>query len=145
MTDFTPVSALIGGGLIGLSAVLVMLFYGRIAGISGLLGRLLPPWVETSGNGWRAAFIVGIIISPFIYRAVTGEQIDHVVSSDKLVMIAAGLFVGFGTGLGSGCTSGHGVCGISRLSIRSVIATATFIAFGILTVFVIRHLLGGAS
>ena len=144
MTDFTPIAALIGGGLIGLSAVLVMLFYGRIAGISGVLGRLLPPWTEAGGNGWRAAFIAGIIVSPFLYTIITGSQINHVVSNDKLTMIAAGLLVGFGTGIGSGCTSGHGVCGISRLSIRSILATATFMAFGIITVYVMRHILGGA-
>lgn len=144
MTDFTPLESLIGGGLIGFSAVLVMLIYGRIAGISGLLGRLLPPWTGTGGNGWRAAFIIGIIVSPFIYRMATGHGIDHVVSSDKITMITAGIFVGLGTGLGSGCTSGHGVCGISRLSMRSIIATITFMAFGIMTVYIIRHVMGGA-
>lgn len=144
MTEFTPIASLLGGGLIGLSAVLLMLFQGRIAGVSGILGRLLPPWGQGGHLGWRAAFVVGIILSPLAYSAVTGQIIEHVVSSDKLVMIVAGLCVGVGTGIGSGCTSGHGVCGISRLSIRSVVATITFMFFGIATVYIIRHIVEGS-
>lgn len=142
MTEFTPIASLIGGSLIGLSAVLVMLFHGRIAGISGIIGRLLPPWGQVSHLWWRASFVIGIILSPLVYTAVTGQVIDQMISNDKLVMIAAGLCVGIGTGIGSGCTSGHGVCGIPRLSLRSVVATVTFMFFGILTVYIIRHVIG---
>lgn len=144
MTEFTPVASLIGGALIGLSAVLLMLFQGSIAGVSGILGRLLPPWTETKGLEWRVAFIIGIIISPVLVRLITGQNIEQVVSDSKIVMISAGLLVGYGTGLGSGCTSGHGVCGISRLSMRSILATVTFMISGFLTVYIIRHLIEGA-
>ncbi|MEZ5758233.1 MAG: YeeE/YedE family protein [Emcibacteraceae bacterium] len=144
MTEFTPFASFIGGALIGLSAVLLMLFQGSIAGVSGILGRLLPPWTETKGLDWRAAFIFGIIISPILVKLVTGQNIEQVVSDSKIVMISAGLLVGYGTGLGSGCTSGHGVCGISRLSMRSILATVSFMLSGFLTVYIIRHLIEGA-
>ncbi|HPF45592.1 MAG: YeeE/YedE family protein [Alphaproteobacteria bacterium] len=144
MTEFTPFASFIGGALIGLSAVLLMLFQGSIAGVSGILGRLLPPWAEARGLDWRAAFIFGIIISPILVKLITGQNIEQVVSDSKIVMISAGLLVGYGTGLGSGCTSGHGVCGISRLSMRSILATLTFMISGFLTVYIIRHLIEGA-
>ena len=145
MTEFTPIYSLIGGLLIGFSALMVMFFHGRIAGISGILARLLPPWNDMRGSLWRAAFLIGIVVSPFIYQLITGGAVSQTVSNDKMTMILAGLCVGFGTGIGSGCTSGHGVCGISRLSIRSIVATITFMAFGIITVYVIRHMIGGIA
>ncbi|MBT5185296.1 MAG: YeeE/YedE family protein [Kordiimonadaceae bacterium] len=145
MTDFTPVASLIGGLLIGFSALMVMFFHGRIAGISGILSRLLPPWYGMGGVLWRVAFLIGIVVSPFIYQMVTGSAVSQSVSNDKVTMILAGLCVGFGTGIGSGCTSGHGVCGISRLSLRSIVATITFMAFGIITVYIIRHIIGGSA
>lgn len=143
LTEFTPVESLIGGMMIGLSAVILMLFHGRIAGISGIIGRLLPPWFG-GGNAlfWRLSFVTGMILAPFLVSSFVKQDIPHVVSDDMMTMIAAGLIVGIGTGIGSGCTSGHGVCGISRLSKRSIIATITFMAFGILTVFIIRHVVG---
>lgn len=144
MTEFTPIESLMGGALIGLSAVMLMLFHGRIAGVSGILGRLLPPYSgEAGSNLWRIAFVIGMVVAPAIVMLITGNPIDHIVSDNIVVMIAAGLIVGIGTGIGSGCTSGHGVCGIPRLSKRSIVATLTFMAFGIITVYVIRHILGG--
>lgn len=142
MTEFTPLASFAGGCLIGLSAVLLMFFEGRIAGISGIATRLLPPY----GGGPALSalgFVVGLVLAPFAVRLVTGEAVTQTVSPDIALMVAAGLLVGFGSGLGSGCTSGHGVCGISRLSVRSIIATAVFMATAFVTVFVVRHVLGG--
>ena len=145
MTEFTPFQSLAGGGLIGVSAVLLMLFLGRIAGISGIVSGLLPPLNEGDKQtiGWKIAFILGLILAPVIMTLVTGQAIEHVVSSNKALLIIAGVCVGIGVGIGSGCTSGHGVCGIPRLSMRSIIATMTFMSFGIITVFIIRHVIGG--
>jgi len=142
MENFTPYSALIGGGLIGLSAVLFMLMHGRIAGISGIAGGLVMP---VAGDWqWRLAFVLGIIAGPLVYTGLGGQlpAISFPVST-PIGLIAAGLLVGFGTRLGGGCTSGHGVCGISRLSVRSLVATGAFMFTGFATVFVIRHLIGG--
>lgn len=141
---FTPWTALAGGVLIGVAAVWLMLATGRIAGISGIAGGLLRP---VAGDvGWRVAFVVGLMAAPWAYRAVAvvpAAQID----ASAAMLIAAGVLVGFGTRLGSGCTSGHGVCGLSRLSWRSLVATLCFMAMGFLTVFVVRHVLnlGGAA
>lgn len=142
MTEFTPFSSLFGGALIGLAAVLLMLFHGRIAGISGIISGILPPWVNKDELGWRIAFVIGLVLAPVFYQTLTGQSIKHVVSNDLGIMISAGLIVGLGVGLGSGCTSGHGVCGIPRLSMRSIIATITFMSFGIMTVYIIRHVIG---
>ncbi len=141
MENFTPVSAFIGGSLIGLSAVLFMLLNGRIAGVSGIAGGLIVP---VAGDWpWRLAFIVGLIAGPLVYIALGGQlpDIQFPVSS-PIALIAAGLIVGFGTRLGGGCTSGHGVCGISRLSPRSMVATVAFMFTGFATVYIIRHLMG---
>lgn len=143
MTEFTPFYSLLGGTLIGLSAVLLMLFHGSIAGISGMLGRFLPPRTDTDGLIWRAAFIIGLIVASIALKGIVGGDIAHDVSNDMVTMIIAGLLVGLGAGLSNGCISGHGVCGISRLSKRSIIATVTFMSFGILTVYIIRHVMGG--
>lgn len=137
---FTPWSALAGGALIGLAAALLWLLNGRIAGISGVLGGLL----QTSPRrewGWRLAFLAGLLGAPWLYRATAGLPPIHIETGTP-VLIAAGLLVGYGTRLGSGCTSGHGVCGLSRLSPRSLAATLTFMAAGFITVFVVRHVLG---
>jgi uncharacterized membrane protein YedE/YeeE len=142
MTEFTPIASLTGGALIGLSAVLVMLVHGRIAGVGGFIGRILPPWTS-GGQIWQLSFLLGLMVSPIFIKLTTGLEFAHVVSNDKITMIASGLIVGLGAGIGNGCTSGHGLCGISRLSMRSVIATITFITFGFLTVFIIRHVVGG--
>ncbi|GMQ52490.1 MAG: YeeE/YedE [Pseudomonadales bacterium] len=135
---FTPLSALLGGALIGAAAALLMLFNGRIAGISGLVGRLLTP---QAGNGEALLFVLGLLLAPWIYLAVAGE-ISVQVEAGPLALIVGGLLVGFGSRLGSGCTSGHGVCGLSRLSPRSLVATLSFMGAGFVTVFVLRHLLG---
>lgn len=142
MSDFTPIESLAGGILIGVSALILMAAFGQIAGISGIVGRLLPPWKASNDLYWRVAFIAGLVFSSLILEFFTHISVVQTVSENKVVMISAGLIVGVGTGIGNGCTSGHGVCGISRLSPRSIIATIVFMSFGIMTVFVIRHILG---
>lgn len=142
MTTFTPLASTIGGALIGLAAVILMVFNGRIAGISGILGRLLPPY-EGSDPGGAAAFIFGLLAAPLVYAAATGAPVEQTVSGNAGLMAVAGLLVGFGAAYGGGCTSGHGVCGIARLSIRSIVATLVFMAAGFFSVFVLRHLVGG--
>ena len=133
---FTPWAALAGGVLIGLAAVLLALFNGRVAGISGIVGALLPP--RAQGGAWRVAFVVGMLAAPLLYSLfATVPAVESPVSWPVLVI--AGLLVGFGTRLGSGCTSGHGVCGLSRLSARSLVATLCFMATGFATVLVVRH------
>ena len=135
-TAFTPASALAGGALIGLAAALLWLLNGRIAGISGVLGGLLTP--VKGDMGWRIAFVLGVMAAPLLYALVAtpaAAQID----ADYPTLIVAGLLVGVGTRYGSGCTSGHGVCGVSRLSPRSLVATACFMAAGFVTVWLIRH------
>jgi len=142
MTSFTPVASFMGGMLIGLSAVLMLLLEGRIAGISGIASRLFPPWHDRGFAG-RLAFIAGLVAAPFLIAAVTGAPVVQTVSSSAPLMAAAGLLVGFGSVWGSGCTSGHGVCGLARLSPRSLVATGVFMTTGFLTVFIVRHVIGG--
>ncbi|MCH2555770.1 MAG: YeeE/YedE family protein [Alcanivorax sp.] len=138
---FTPWSALLGGLLIGTAAGGLWLLMGRIAGISGILGGLLPP--VPGDRRWRLAFLAGLLLSPWLYLAVAGPAPVRV-SASLPVLILAGLLVGYGTRLGSGCTSGHGVCGLSRWSLRSLVATLLFMGAGFATVYVTRHLLGAA-
>lgn len=138
-TSFTPWASLAGGILIGLAATLLVLFNGRIAGISGVLGGLLEP--ARGDVAWRAAFVVGLVAAPLVWRLVAAWPRLHVDASMP-VLVVAGLLVGVGTRYGAGCTSGHGVCGLSRGSARSLAATATFMAAGFAVVFVVRHLLG---
>ncbi|RYX96562.1 MAG: YeeE/YedE family protein [Comamonadaceae bacterium] len=136
---FSPWSALAGGALIGAAAAMFVLFNGRIAGISGILGGLLKP--APKEIGWRVAFIGGLMASPVVYalfKRLPTLQVD----ADWGALVLAGLLVGLGTRYGAGCTSGHGVCGVSRLSGRSLVATAAFMATGFATVFVLRHLVG---
>jgi uncharacterized protein len=140
MTNFTPVSAAIGGALIGLAAVLLMLSIGRIAGISGIFGGLIN--VSTPDRGWRLAFVAGLILAP-----LTGSLAGYALTEPQMpaswaVVVIAGLLVGFGTRLGGGCTSGHGICGVSRLSPRSIAATAVFMAVAIVVVAITRHVVG---
>lgn len=137
-TDFTPVSATVGGALIGLAAVVLMAANGRIAGISGIAGGLIGPPQGVGERAWRAAFIAGLLLAPLLYMAF-GPAIEVTIPASTPLLIAAGLLVGIGTQLGSGCTSGHGVCGISRLSPRGITATLTFMASGALVVFLVRH------
>jgi uncharacterized membrane protein YedE/YeeE len=143
-TPFTPIESLLGGALIGAAAVILMLFLGRIAGVSGILGRLLPPYGEP-GVGGAAAFIAGLVAAPILYTAATGLAVHQTVSGNLPLLAGAGLSVGFGAILGGGCTSGHGVCGLSRLSARSLVGTLTFMATAFLTVLIVRHLLPGAD
>lgn len=138
--NFTPWSALLGGILIGLSAGMLMLFNGRIAGISGLLGGLIGP--RGAAKGENLAFVLGLLAAPLVYWAVQMRP-TIVIEAGPLALVLAGLLVGFGSRLGSGCTSGHGVCGLARLSPRSLVATLTFMGAGFVTVFVLRHLWGG--
>ena len=134
---FTPIS-LVGGLMLGVATVILLLGIGRIAGISGIFSSLLKPKrVEI----WQVLFIAGLIISPLLYRLVNPLPVIEVSTSIPL-LIVAGLLVGFGTRLGSGCTSGHGICGNARLSPRSMAATVTFMLFGIVTVYLGRHVLG---
>jgi uncharacterized membrane protein YedE/YeeE len=136
---FSPWTALYGGGLIGIAASFLILLIGRIAGICGIVGGLLRPGV--GDVYWRIAFIAGILGSPWIWQWISLLP-DIQVDTDYPVLVIAGLLVGIGTRYGSGCTSGHGVCGIARLSPRSIVATLSFMLSGFLTVFVVRHLIG---
>jgi uncharacterized protein len=136
---FTPWSALAGGVLIGIAAAMFALLNGRIAGISGVLGGLLRP--QRGDVAWRVAFVLGLVAAPLAYSvasALPPLQID----ANYGALVVAGMLVGIGTRYGAGCTSGHGVCGLSRLSPRSLVATAAFMGAGFITVFVLRHLLG---
>lgn len=128
--------------MIGLSAVLLMLWEGRIAGISGIAGRLLPPYLDGAFLS-RFGFVIGLVAAPLLMMAVTGQPVMQTVSGNLPLMLAAGLLVGFGSVWGNGCTSGHGVCGMSRLSARSFIATGVFMSVAIITVFITRHVIGG--
>jgi uncharacterized membrane protein YedE/YeeE len=141
MTEFTPFSSLIGGMMIGLSAVLLMAWEGRIAGISGIAGRLLPPWRDGAFLS-RLGFVLGLVAAPLVVMALTGAPVIQTVSPNLPLMVAAGLIVGFGSVYGGGCTSGHGVCGLSRLSKRSFVATGVFMAVAVATVLVTRHVIG---
>lgn len=135
---FTPYTALAGGALIGLAAAIFVLFNGRIAGISGIVAGLLRP--VAGGIGWRVAFLAGMVGAPVVYAALAPLPPVHI-DADWGALVAAGLLVGVGTRYGAGCTSGHGVCGLSRLSLRSLVATLAFMGAGFATVYVVRHLL----
>jgi uncharacterized membrane protein YedE/YeeE len=138
---FAYTTPLIGGLLIGVSAVALLALLGRIAGIAGIVWGAVSAQPD---NAWRWLFIVGLLIGPVLYHVLTGAPQPQASSLPWWQAVVGGLLVGFGVRLGSGCTSGHGVCGIGRLSPRSLIATVTFMATGIITVYVIRHLLGAA-
>lgn len=146
-TEFTPWASLAGGVLIGLSAVMVMGFFGRIAGISGItggfLGAVLPMRGAPRDRDWRVAFLLGLIAAPLLVM-LAGGRVEQSVPGNLGGMVLAGLLVGLGTAVGSGCTSGHGVCGLARLSRRSLVAVVTFMAAGVVTVFVLRHVAGAA-
>jgi uncharacterized protein len=142
LTEFTPLSATAGGILVGLSTVLMMATTGRIAGVSGFVSRLMPPYVDDQSLA-RLAFVAGLITAPWLFSAIGRGDVDMTVTRNVALLAAAGLLVGFGAVWGSGCTSGHGVCGVARLSRRSIVATAVFMTSGLATVFVSRHLLGG--
>ena len=138
-TEFTPGAALLGGALIGASAVALMAATGRIAGVSGIASRLLPPYAD-GGLAGRLAFVLGIVVAPLLAALVTGSLPVPRIEATAPMLALAGLMVGFGAVWGNGCTSGHGVCGLSRLSLRSLVATAVFMAAAIATVFLTRHI-----
>ena len=138
-TSFAPWPALAGGALIGVAVALFVLFNGRIAGVSGVLGGLLMP--KAGDIAWRTAFVAGLVIAPLVYGLFAPVPVPRIDAGTGALAVA-GLMVGVGTRYGSGCTSGHGVCGISRLSPRSFAATLAFIGAGCITVFVVRHLVG---
>ena len=140
MQNFTPFASLIGGILIGLSASAMLLFDGKIAGISGIAAGVLRPL--KGDTLWKACFLAGLFAGGLLLRVLLPHAFDFGVVRSPGVLALAGLLVGFGTRLGNGCTSGHGVCGLSRFSRRSLVATMTFMATGGMTVFVVRHLLG---
>lgn len=145
METFTPFSSLAGGALIGLAASLLLLFHGRVAGISGILGETLRREGTRGEGAFRAAFLAGLVAAGVVLRIVYPAAFSAagITSSLGLALVAvAGVLVGYGTRLGNGCTSGHGVCGLSRFSKRSLVATLTFMAAGGATVFVVRHVLG---
>jgi uncharacterized membrane protein YedE/YeeE len=141
MENFTPVSALIGGLMIGGAASLLLWLNGRIAGVSGIAWNLIARPREDSG--WRLAFLIGLVLGALVYRLASSDAVVVTIEASWPVLVLGGVLVGFGTQLSGGCTSGHGVCGIARLSPRSLFATLIFTAAGIATVFVVRHLLGG--
>lgn len=138
-SNFTPFAALAGGVLIAVATAMLLLLNGRIAGISGILGGLLRP--QEGNLGWRLAFVIGLLLAPLAY-GLFGEMPTIHVEASWPVLIVAGLLVGVGTRYASGCTSGHAVCGLSRLSPRSLAATLAFMAAGFVTVFVVRHVIG---
>jgi uncharacterized protein len=140
MHHFTPLSGLIGGALIGLASAALMLSAGRLAGVSGILGGLLT---TASDRGWRLAFIVGLIAAALIGPLFGTPTAAHLSSSNLVLYAAAGLLVGFGSRMGNGCTSGHGVCGFARVSTRSIMATVVFMATAFVTVVLVRHGIGG--
>lgn len=141
MAHFTPISAAIGGALIGLSAVLLMLFTGRIAGIAGITGGLFNP--RSDDRGWRLAFVAGLIAAPLAAALIDRPVAMPQMPGSMIVIAIAGLLVGFGTRLGNGCTSGHGICGIARLSPRSIAATLVFMIAAMIVVALTRHGIGG--
>ncbi|BEI41009.1 YeeE/YedE family protein [Polynucleobacter sp. HIN9] len=136
-TSFTPGPALVGGILLGIAAALYVLINGRILGISGILGGLIGP--KKSDWLWRASFILGLLTAPLWGKYVFQMSTTAVIDADYITLIVAGLLVGFGARYGSGCTSGHGICGLSRLSPRSLLATLTFMGCGFLVVYLVRH------
>lgn len=142
-TEFTPFASLLGGAMIGVAAVAFMALHGRIAGISGIVARLLPPASETSDNRELGlAFVCGLVLGAPLLAMLKGQAGIVAPLGSLPLLLLAGLLVGYGTGIGSGCTSGHGVCGLSRLSVRSLVATVVFMVCAMVTVFIVRHVLG---
>lgn len=140
-TNFTPWASLAGGLMLGLAAAAFVLLQGRVMGISGIVGGLLRPWAHHKGDhAWRFSFILGLLAAPLLFMAVAGP-IPARIDAGWATVVAAGLLVGVGTRYGAGCTSGHGVCGLSRRSPRSLVATGAFMAAGFATVYVVRHVL----
>jgi uncharacterized membrane protein YedE/YeeE len=142
-TDFTPLASLGGGLLIGLASVLLMANFGRVMGATGILAGFLMP-TSRSDWGWRASLLAGMVSAPALFWVVSGQSVTVQVPVSSAAMIIGGLIVGVGVTYGGGCTSGHGVCGIARLSPRSIVATVAFMIAAVVTVYVTRHMIGGA-
>ena len=138
--NFTPYASLIGGVMIGLAALLLMLAHGRVMGVSGILGGIVMPSGK-SDIGWRVLFVIGMLAGPFAVIHFLGRPVDILPAASGMILPVAGFIVGIGTAVGSGCTSGHGICGLARLSPRSLTAVCTFMATGIATVFLVRHVM----
>ncbi|HYL59115.1 MAG TPA: YeeE/YedE thiosulfate transporter family protein [Candidatus Acidoferrales bacterium] len=143
MQNFTPVASLVGGVLVGVSASAMLLLDGKIAGISGIFAGVLRP--ARGDTLWKAVFLAGLLAGGVLLRMLIPHAFDFGILRPPAMLALAGLLVGFGTRLGNGCTSGHGVCGVSRISARSLVATATFMASGAATVYVVNHVLAGAQ
>jgi hypothetical protein len=141
-TEFTPIASTLGGMILGLASALMLAGNGRIAGISGIIGGFFE---GGEGRHWRGTFLLGMLIGGLALRAVLPSALTVSAVQSVPMLIAAGLLVGFGTRLGGGCTSGHGICGISRLSTRSIVATVTFMGAAMITVALVRHVFGGAA
>ncbi len=140
MENFTPVSALIGGALIGLAAAILLLLNGRVAGVSGIAGGLIA--LNKGDSMWRVFFLGGLVIGALAYGFEEPASTDITISDSWPILVLGGLAVGFGTRMGGGCTSGHGVCGMARVSVRSLVATGTFMVVAMATVFIVRHVAG---
>ena len=143
MENFTPVTALLGGLLIGVAATLSLWANGRIAGISGIVSAAIT--TDQGDRAWRVLFLLGMLCGALVFALVRGEAAELDLQVGPILTVAAGLLVGFGTRLGSGCTSGHGICGLARFSRRSFTATLVFMVTAIITVYLTRHLLGGVA
>ena len=139
--QFTPVASLIGGMMIGLAAFILMATNGRVMGISGILGGLVTQSAPKSDKSWRLTFLAGAVVGPLVMVFTTGDAVPATYVTEGFWLMAAGLIVGIGTAIGSGCTSGHGICGLAYLSPRSLIAVLTFMATAFVTVFLIRHVI----
>ena len=138
MANFTPVAALVGGVMIGLAALLLMLSHGRVMGVSGILGGIVQPSGK-SDVPWRLMFVAGMLIGPLAVIYLLGRPVEIVPNTTGVLLPVAGFVVGLGTAIGSGCTSGHGICGLARLSLRSAVAVGTFMLTAIITVYIVRH------
>jgi len=143
MENFTPIASLLGGMLIGFAALILLAFNGHIAGVTGVARGVLTP--KQNDTLWRVVFLLGLIVGPLVFQAVSGEAIASTITSSTPILVIGGLLVGFGTSMGNGCTSGHGICGLGRVSKRSIAATGAFLATAIVTVYMMRHVLGEAS
>lgn len=139
--QFTPIASLIGGMMIGLAAFILMAANGRVMGVSGILGGLVTKSAPKSDKRWRLTFLAGAVVGPLVVVVMTGQAVPSTYVTEGFWLMAAGLIVGIGTAIGSGCTSGHGICGLAYLSPRSLIAVLTFMATAVVTVFLIRHVI----
>ncbi len=140
--SFTPLASLAGGVMIGVAALLLMLVHGRVMGVSGILGGLIVP-SDKSDVRWRVLFVIGVLAGPFVIMALTGAPVERTPVASGFTLPIAGFLVGLGTAIGAGCTSGHGICGLARLSIRSAVAVGMFMGTAIVTVYIVRHMVQG--